>query len=334
MKLIKPVLLALGVLTALPAAHANSGEITVYSARKEHLIKPLFDRYTQQTGVKVRYITDKAGPLLARLQAEGANTPADILMTVDAGNLWQAADKGVLTGIESSTLSENVPGHLRDPGNRWFGLSVRARTIVYSTERVKDGELTSYEELADPRWKGRLCLRTSKKVYNQSLVAMMMARLGEEQAEQVVRGWVDNLATQPFSNDTKTMQAIAAGQCDVGIVNTYYFGRLQKKDPNIKLALFWPNQLSSGVHVNISGAGVTRHAKNRAEAVKLLEWLSSKEAQDLVASLNMEYPANPSITADPVVSAWGEFKGDSINVAKAGELQARAVMLMDRAGYR
>ncbi|MES9868713.1 MAG: extracellular solute-binding protein [Sedimenticola sp.] len=334
MKLMKPVLLALGVLTALPAAQASSGEITVYSARKEHLIKPLFDRYTQQTGVKVRYITDKAGPLLARLQAEGTNTPADILMTVDAGNLWQAADKGVLSVIESSTLSENVPGHLRDPGNRWFGLSVRARTIVYSTERVKDGELTSYEELADPRWKGRLCLRTSKKVYNQSLVAMMMARLGEEQAEQVVKGWVENLATQPFSNDTKTMQAIAAGQCDVGIVNTYYFGRLQKKDPNIKLALFWPNQQSSGVHVNISGAGVTRHAKNRAEAVKLLEWLSSKEAQDLVAGLNMEYPANPSINADPVVSAWGEFKGDTINVAKAGELQARAVMLMDRAGYR
>ncbi|MES9961731.1 MAG: Fe(3+) ABC transporter substrate-binding protein [Sedimenticola sp.] len=334
MKLMKPVLLALGVLTALPAAQASSGEITVYSARKEHLIKPLFDRYTQQTGVKVRYITDKAGPLLARLQAEGANTPADILMTVDAGNLWQAADKGVLTGIESSTLSENVPGHLRDPGNRWFGLSVRARTIVYSTERVKEGELTSYEELADPRWKGRLCLRTSKKVYNQSLVAMMMARLGEEQAEQVVKGWVENLATQPFSNDTKTMQAIAAGQCDVGIVNTYYFGRLQKKDPNIKLALFWPNQQSSGVHINISGAGVTKHAKNRAEAVKLLEWLSSKEAQDLVAGLNMEYPANPSIDADPVVSAWGEFKGDTINVAKAGELQARAVMLMDRAGYR
>ncbi|MET0095082.1 MAG: extracellular solute-binding protein, partial [Sedimenticola sp.] len=142
------------------------------------------------------------------------------------------------------------------------------------------------------------------------------------------------LATQPFSNDTKTMQAIAAGQCDVGIVNTYYFGRLQKKDPSIKLALFWPNQQSSGVHVNISGAGVTKHAKNRSEAVKLLEWLSSKEAQDLVAGLNMEYPANPSITADPVVSAWGEFKGDTINVAKAGELQARAVMLMDRAGYR
>ncbi|MET0102932.1 MAG: Fe(3+) ABC transporter substrate-binding protein [Sedimenticola sp.] len=334
MKLIKPVLLALGVLTALPAAQASSGEITVYSARKEHLIKPLFDRYTQQTGVKVRYITDKAGPLLARLQAEGANTPADMLMTVDAGNLWQAADKGVLSGIESSTLSENVPGHLRDPGNRWFGLSVRARTIVYSTERVKDGELTSYEELADPRWKGRLCLRTSKKVYNQSLVAMMMARLGEERAEQVVRGWVENLATQPFSNDTKTMQAIVAGQCDVGIVNTYYFGRLQKKNPDIKLALFWPNQQSSGVHINISGAGVTKHAKNRAEAVKLLEWLSSKEAQDLVAGLNMEYPANPSIDADPVVSAWGEFKGDTINVAKAGELQARAVMLMDRAGYR
>ncbi|MES9911947.1 MAG: extracellular solute-binding protein, partial [Candidatus Sedimenticola sp. 4PFRAG1] len=253
---------------------------------------------------------------------------------VDAGNLWQAASRGVLSSVSTETLESNIPVHLHDPANNWFGLSVRARTIVYSTERVKDGELTSYEELASPRWKGRLCLRTSKKVYNQSLVAMMMARLGEERAEQVVRGWVGNLATQPFSNDTRTMQAIAAGQCDVGIVNTYYFGRLQKKEPGIKLALFWPNQDSSGVHLNISGAGITRHAKNRAEAIKLLEWLTTPKAQGLFAGLNMEYPANPSVENDPVVAAWGEFKGDTINVAKAGELQAKAVMLMDRAGYR
>ncbi|MES9876069.1 MAG: Fe(3+) ABC transporter substrate-binding protein [Candidatus Sedimenticola sp. PURPLELP] len=329
----KTLSLILGLLAALPAAHAGD-EITVYSARKEHLIKPLFDAYTEQTGINIRYITDKAGPLLARLQAEGQNTPADMLMTVDAGNLWQAASRGVLSSVSTETLESNIPVHLHDPANNWFGLSVRARTIVYSTERVKDGELTSYEELASPRWKGRLCLRTSKKVYNQSLVAMMMARLGEERAEQVVRGWVGNLAAQPFSNDTRTMQAIAAGQCDVGIVNTYYFGRLQKKEPGIKLALFWPNQDSSGVHLNISGAGITRHAKNRAEAIKLLEWLTTPKAQGLFAGLNMEYPANPSVENDPVVAAWGEFKGDTINVAKAGELQAKAVMLMDRAGYR
>ena len=219
-------LLAL-MLTISPAPAAD--ELVVYSARKEHLIKPLFDAYTQKTGVEITYITDKAGPLLARLKAEGGNTPADILMTVDAGNLWHAASEGTLVALDSPLLEQQVPANLRDPDKRWFGLSMRARTIVYSTERVKPEELTTYEALADPRWKGRLCLRTSKKVYNQSLVAMMIARHGEEKTEKIVRGWVDNLATQPFSNDTRTMQAIEAGQCDVAIVNTYYFGRLQKK---------------------------------------------------------------------------------------------------------
>jgi len=319
---------------ALPLAPSAMADITVYSARKEHLIKPLFEAYTAETGVAIRYVTDKAGPLLARLKAEGANTPADILMTVDAGNLWQAAHQDVLAPLQSEILEANVPHHLQDPQHRWFGLSVRARTLVYSTERVKPQELGGYEDLADPKWKGRLCLRTSKKVYNQSLVAMLIVRHGEGKTGQIVRGWVDNLATPPFSNDTKVMQAIAAGQCDLGIVNTYYFGRLQKKDPGIKLALFWPNQQGSGVHVNISGAGVTKYAKHPEEARRLLEWLSGKEAQRLFAGLNMEYPVNPAVAPDPLVAAWGEFKGDEINVSKAGELQADAVMLMDRAGYR
>ncbi|MDZ7751125.1 MAG: Fe(3+) ABC transporter substrate-binding protein [Gammaproteobacteria bacterium] len=316
------------------AMAAAAEEVVVYSARKEHLIKPLFDAFTAETGINVRYVTDKAGPLLARLQAEGANTPADMLMTVDAGNLWQAAEQGVLAAVESETLKANVPAHLRDPEGRWFGLSVRARTIVYSTERVDTEELSTYEGLADPKWQGRLCLRTSKKVYNQSLVAMMMERLGAERTQEVVEGWVANLATQPFSNDTKTMEAVAAGQCDVAIVNTYYFGRLQKKDPDIELALFWPNQDDSGVHVNVSGAGITRHAPHPEAALRLLEWLSTPAAQDRFAGLNMEYPVNPAVEPDPLVAAWGDFKADNINVSKAGELQAEAVMLMDRAGYR
>lgn len=324
----------LAALLAVPLAPAAVADITVYSARKEHLIKPLFDAYTAKTGIPIRYVTDKAGPLLARLKAEEANTPADILVTVDAGNLWQAAHQGVLAPLESRALEANVPDHLQDPQNRWFGLSVRARTLVYSPERVRPQDLSTYEDLADPEWKGRLCLRTSKKVYNQSLVAMLIARHGAEKSAQIVRGWVDNLATPPFSNDTKVMQAIAAGQCDVGIVNSYYFGRLQKKDPAIELALFWPNQQGSGVHVNISGAGITRHAKQPQQARQLLEWLSGEEAQRLFAGLNMEYPANPAVATDPLVAAWGEFKGDEINVSKAGELQADAVMLMDRAGYR
>jgi len=317
-----------------PMAVIAADELVVYSARKEHLVKPLFDAYTKNTGVKIQYITDKAAPLLARLQAEGKNSPADMLITVDAGNLWQAAEKGVLASVQSATLDKNIPAHLRDEKGRWFGLSVRARTIVYATDRVKDGELTTYEDLADPKWKGRLCLRTSKKVYNQSLVAMMIAQKGEKASEEIVKGWVNNLATAPFSNDTKTMKAIAAGQCDVGIVNTYYYGRLMKKEPGTKLALFWPNQNDRGAHVNISGAGVTKNAKHRDQAIKLIEWLSGAEAQRIFASLNMEYPANPAIASDEVVKAWGTFKQDQLNVAKAGELQAASVMLMDRAGYK
>ncbi len=312
--------------------------LVVYSARNEQLIKPLFDAYTRETGVQVRFITDKEGPLMARLQAEGKNTPADILLTVDAGNLWQASEKGLLRPILSKVLEANVPSHLRDPDNEWFGLSVRARTLVYNTGKLKPADLSTYEDLASPKWKGRLCLRTSKKVYNQSLVAMMITEYGEDRTEDIVRGWVANLATSPFPDDTKAMEAVAAGQCDVTLVNTYYFGRLMEKSPKLPLAIFWPNQnlknKAAGVHVNISGAGVTRHAKNPGEAQKLIEWLSSDKAQSLFADVNLEYPVNPKVAPDKTVAAWGSFKQNLINVEEAGSLQARAVKLMDRAGYK
>ncbi len=327
----RPLLIAAAFAAAVPAM---AEEVTVYSARIEALIKPLFDAYTKETGVQVKFVTDKEGPLMERLKAEGANTPADILLTVDAGNLWQADQLGLLKPVKSAVLEANVPAHLRDPKGEWFGLSVRARTMFYNTTAVKPGQLSSYEDLADPKWKGKLCLRTSKKVYNQSLVGTMIARLGEAKTEQIVRGWVANLATDPFADDTMMLKAIAAGQCDVGIANTYYFGRLMEKEPKLPLAVFWPNQKSNGVHVNISGAGVTRHAKNEKGAVKLLEWLSSEKAQNLYADVNMEYPVNPKVKPDAKVAAWGDFKHDYINVAKAGELQAAAVKLMDRAGYR
>ncbi len=315
-------------------AAVAADELVIYTARKEHLVKPLFDAYTQKTGVEIKYITDKAGPLLQRLKAEGKNTPADLLITVDAGNLWYAAKEGILQPVDSDVLEANVPAHFRDPGNRWFGLSVRARTIVYSTERVKPSDMSTYEALADPKWKGRLCLRTSKKVYNQSLVAMMIAEHGAEKTEAIVRGWVDNLARKPFSNDTKTMQAINAGLCDIGVVNTYYFGRLLKKEPGLPLSLFWPNQAANGVHVNVSGAGVTTHAGNRDEAVRFIEWLSSKEAQSMFADSNMEYPVNAGVEAHPIVRSWGKFKGNEINVSQAGKYQSEAIRLMDRARYK
>ncbi|MEZ4600983.1 MAG: extracellular solute-binding protein [Syntrophotaleaceae bacterium] len=321
------------LLLILPAA-ALAEEVVVYSARNEHLIRPLFDAYTAETGVKVTFITDKEGPLLQRLMAEGKNTRADMLITVDAGNLWQAAEKGLLQPVRSKVLEANIPDHLRDPENLWFGLSLRARTIVYSTERVNPGELSTYEALGDPRWNKRLLLRTSNKVYNQSLVAMLIAEHGEAKAEQIVRSWVKNLAAPPFSNDTQVMEAIVAGQGDVGLVNTYYFGRLKEDNPDLKLAQFWPNQKGSGVHVNVSGAGITRQAPNASGARKLLEWLSSEKAQSLFADANLEYPANPAVKTHPDVAAWGTFKQNPINVNNAGELQAEAIKLMDRAGYR
>lgn len=325
------VAVMMGIMVA-PVQAAD--QVVVYSARNEQLIKPLFDAYTKETGVEIKFVTDKEGPLLQRLKAEGANTPADMLITVDAGNLWQASNEGVLKTIDSKILQTNIPAYLRDPNNQWFGLSVRARTIVYNTRKLKPADLSTYEDLADPKWKGRLCLRTSKKVYNQSLVAMLIAEHGVAKTEQIVKGWVANLATDPFPDDTKMMEAVAAGQCDVGISNTYYYGRLMEKDARLPLALFWPNQHGSGVHVNISGAGITKHAKHEAAAVRLLEWLSSEKAQNLFADVNLEYPANPKIKPDPAVAAWGSFKSNNINVAKAGELQVEAVKLMDRAGYK
>lgn len=321
--------------SSLFATHSlHAEEVVVYSARIEQLIKPMFDAFTKETGIKVKYTTDNEGALLARLEAEGKNTPADMLITADAGNLWAAAQAGLLRPVQSDVLQNNIPAHLRDPKNEWFGLSIRARTLIYNTKKVKPAELSTYEDLANPKWRNRLCLRTSKKVYNQSLVAMMIAEHGEAETEKIVKGWVANLATDPLSDDTRALEFVAAGKCDVTLVNTYYYGRLMKKDPNLPLAIFWPNQNDGGVHVNISGAGVTRHGRNEQAAIKLLEFLSSDKAQNLFADVNMEYPVNPKIAADPFVASWGGFKQNPMNLVKAGELQTTAVKLMDRAGYR
>jgi iron(III) transport system substrate-binding protein len=327
-------LLVMSAMVVPGVSVANDEEIVVYSARKEHLIKPLFDLYTKKTGVEIKYTTGKAGALLERLKAEGKNSPADIFMTVDAGNLWQAAEAGVLQPVQSEILAVNVPKNLRDPANHWFGLSVRARTIVYNTKNVDVASLSTYEALADEEWQGKLILRTSKKVYNQSLVAAIIAEHGAVKAREIVSGWVNNLAANPFSNDTKALEAVALGVGQVTMVNTYYFGNLMKKKPELPLAIFWPNQQSSGVHMNVSGAGLTASAKHRKEALALLEWLSGEEAQAQFASLNMEYPVNPAIAADPQVAAWGTFKGNPVNVAKYGELQTDAIKLMDSVGYK
>ncbi|MCP1728474.1 iron(III) transport system substrate-binding protein [Natronospira proteinivora] len=330
---------ALTCLMALPplsqSVFADDGEeVVVYSARQEHLIKPLFDRYEAETGVRVRYTTGDAGQLLQRIASEGRRTRADLLLTVDAGNLWQAADRDLLAPVESAMLEDNIPDHLRDPEGQWSGLSLRVRTMVYHPDRVDPEELSSYADLADERWEGRLCLRSSRKVYNQSLVAILIEEHGAERTEEIVRGWVDNLAADPFSSDTQVMEAILAGQCDVGLVNSYYYGRLLDQDSDLPLEIFWANQDENGVHVNISGGGVTRHAGNPEGARALLEWMSEQEAQAMMGRMNFEYPANPDVAPDPLVSSWGTFKQNDINVRQSGARQREAVMLMDRAGYR
>ncbi|OGQ23672.1 MAG: iron ABC transporter substrate-binding protein, partial [Deltaproteobacteria bacterium RIFCSPHIGHO2_02_FULL_60_17] len=308
-------------------------EVVVYSARIEALIKPILDAFTAKTGAKVKYFTASEKELLERLKAEGANSPADALMTVDAGNLWLAQNTGVLQGFKSEIIDKNIPAHLHGKDNAWVGLSVRARPIMRSTERVKPSELSTYEGLADPKWRGRICFRTSRQVYTQSLIATMIKSLGEKRTEEIARGW---MANQPriIDSDTRVLEGIAAGQCDVGLTNTYYLARLKAKNPAFAVAPYWPNQNDRGVHVNVSGAGVTKYAKNREQAIKLIEFLSSPEAQNLYADVNYEYPANPAVKPHPLLASFGTFKADKVDIASAGEFQAAAVKLLDRVGYR
>lgn len=334
MRLFSRLLTASVVLASLLSVPAFADTVTIYSARNEQLLKPLLDRYSKETGTEIRLLTANEGALLARLKAEGESTPADVLITVDAGNLWLAAQQGQLRPLESAVLQKNIPAHLRDPGNQWFGLSVRARTIVYNKATVKPSDLSTYEDLATSKWKGKLCLRTSKKVYNQSLVAMMISELGEQKTEAIVRGWVYNLKTDPFPDDTSLLKAIAAGQCEVGIVNTYYLGRLLVKEPDLPVGLFWANQNGSGTHVNVSGAGITKHAKNPAGAQKLIEYLSMDQAQSFYVDEDLEFPANPKVQPNSIIKNWGPFKPNLLNVARAGELQVSATRLMDRSAYK
>nr|WP_289056588.1 extracellular solute-binding protein [uncultured Psychrobacter sp.] len=316
------------------ATSADGQTITIYSSRNEQLIKPLLDRYTEQTGVKIELVTDKTGPLMARLQAEGKNTPADMLLTVDAGNLWQAAQQGLLQPVASTVLENNVPAKYRDPKGQWTGLSLRARTIFYDPSKVSADQLSTYADLADPKWKGKLCLRTSKKVYNQSLVASMIEHLGAEKTEEIIRGWVANLATDVFSDDTSMLEAIAAGQCEVGIANSYYYGRILDQKPNFPVKIFWANQGTTGTHVNVSGAGVVTGSDHPDGTLKLIEWLSSDEAQGIYASSDKEFPVKEGVDESEMLRSWGSFKKDDINVQKFGELQTQAIQMMDKAGYK
>ena len=323
--------LALTLIASTTAQAAD--EVVVYSSRIDELIKPVFDAYTKKTGVQVKFITDKEAPLMQRIKAEGQNATADLLLTVDAGNLWQAEQMGILQPFTSKVIDANIPAQYRASSHAWTGLSLRARTIAYSTDRVKPAELTTYEALADKQWEGRLCLRTAKKVYNQSLTATLIETHGAEKTEELIKGWVNNLSTDVFSDDVAVLQAINAGQCDVGIVNTYYYGRLHKQDPKLAVKLFWPNQGDRGVHVNLSGIGLTKYAPHPEAAKALVEWMTTPEAQKIFADVNQEFPANSAVEPSAEVASWGKFKADTLPVEVAGKRQAEAIRLMDRAGW-
>lgn len=327
---------AAALFTLVPAMRpltAQGGEVVVYSSRSHYGSEPVFEAFTKKTGITVTFHMGNNNEVFERLRSEGDRTQADMLLTVDAGNLWNAAREGLLSPVESATLEKNIPAHLQDPQNRWFGLAVRARTIMYSTERVKPSELSTYEALGDPKWKGRLCLRTSSNTYNQSLLGSLIRQYGEPQTEKIVRGWIANEPVY-INGDTQILQAIAAGRCDVGITNSYYLARLLSKDPSMKVAPFWADQQAGGTHVNVSGAGVTAHANNRAQAIQLLEYLSTPEAQAILAGASFEFPANPAVAPHDILKQWGTFKPQTVGVAAAGEFQAAAVKLADRAGYK
>jgi iron(III) transport system substrate-binding protein len=333
------LLSCLMVLLAVSPALAK-GHVNIYSARQEVLIKPLLDQFSAQTGIKVNLVAGKADALIQRLSSEGVHSPADVLITVDAGNLNRAKELGLFQPVRSATLEKTVPAAYRDPAGHWFGLSMRARPIMYARDRVNPADLDTYQDLADPRWQGKVCVRSSSNVYNQSMVSALIAQHGAPVTEAWARGLVGNFARPPQGGDRDQIKALATGQCDVALVNTYYLGGMlnasqaDEKKAADKVAIFWPNQKDRGVHVNISGAGVTKHAKNRGNAVRLLEFLVSEEAQRWYAAANYEYPVRPGTPVSDTLAAWGDFKADDLNLAILGEHNPEAVRLMDRAGWR
>lgn len=333
-------LVPLLLITSL-CGQAMASEVNVYSGRKENLIKPLLDRFTAETGIDANLVTAGADKLLTRLQNEGRNTPADVFITVDAGRLYRAKQAGVLASVNSEVLNKAVPEHLRDPEGQWVGLSQRARVIFYAKERVKADDIQRYEELADKQWKGRICIRGSSNIYNQSLVAAMLAADGAEATQQWTNGLVSNMARPPKGGDRDQIKAAAAGQCDLAIANTYYYGAMltnSKDSSQVKAAeamgVIWPNQNGRGTHMNVSGAGVTRYAKNPQNAIRLLEYLVSPEAQKWYAEVNFEYPVREDAEISNLVKSWGSFKADTVNLDVLGQNNAEAVRIMDRAGWK
>ncbi len=316
--------------------------INIYSSRKESLVQELFKEFTKTTGVKVNFIHDSdPGKLIARIKNEGKKTDADLFMTADVANLIMAKRSDLLLPVESMSLNDNIPVNLRDKDNYWFGVTKRARIIVYSKSRVTDfEELKDYEDLTDSRWKGRLLMRSSNSVYNQSLLASIIASEGEEKAALWVRGIVSNLARKPYGGDTDQIKAVAAGEGDVTISNSYYYARLfsAKKDTSInnkhETEVVFPNQKNRGTHVNISGIALVKHAKHADNAIRFMEFLVSPKAQHMYAEINQEFPVVKGVEPSEYLKSWGNFKQDAISLDAIEENLSKAIEIMDKYKWR
>ena len=334
--------LAAGTLavSSLIACSGSSDEVNLYSSRNEGLIKPLLDEFTAETGIRVNLLTGSGSGLLSRIQSEGSNTPADLFLTVDAGSLHRAKQANLFQPIHTQILEGAVPDHLRDSERHWHGLSMRARPVFYAKERVSPEEITDYLSLADEQWRGRICVRSSDNIYNQSMVAAMIAHHGEAVTEEWARGLVANFARNPVGGDRDQIHAVASGQCDIAIANTYYFGGMSLSEDATnqntvsKVAIAWPAQDSYGTHVNVSGIGLIKSARNPENAIKLMNFLARESSQNWYAEANSEYPVNPNAQWSEVLQSWGNFKADEISMSELGENNAAAVRLMDRAGWR
>lgn len=327
-------------LAAVPVLSLSSGvqaeEVNVYSYRQPFLVEPLFNAFTKETGIEVNVVFAKKG-LAERLEREGANSPADLVMTVDIGRLSEVKDKDVVQSVNSEILNKNIPPQYRDPEGKWFGLTTRTRSIYASKERADLSKIENYEDLANPEWKGRICTRSGKHPYNLALIASMIIHHGEAETETWLRGVKANLARKPQGNDRAQVKAIKEGVCDLSLGNNYYFGKMLS-DPEQKawadaVHLTFPNQGNRGTHVNISGMALTKSAPNKAAAIKLMEFLSEETAQSIYAEDNYEYPVNPDVSPSELVNSWGSFKSDEVSLAEIAKYRITAAKLVDKVGF-
>ncbi len=335
---LSPIILAAGLIAGIVSVPAQAKELNIYSHRQAFLLNPLLEDFKKQTGTKINIVFASKG-LIQRLIAEGSRSPADIILTVDIARLQEYAEKGLFAPVSTPLLKANIPAHLRDPNGLWYGLSKRVRVVAVSKDRVKKGDINRIEDLADPEWKGRICTRKGSHVYNRALLASLVTAHGEAAAEKWARGLVANLARKPQGNDRAQAKAISQGICDVAIMNHYYYFLMKKsKNPQQSkwakaVNILFTNQKGRGNHINVSGVGLAKHSKNRALALKLMEYLSSKHAQSLYAAVNHEYPANPVVDASAEVLELGRFKSDKLPISAIAKLAPTAQRIIDRVGW-